>query len=137
VKNITLHVTVLLAAFASEAVASELSYACVIEHVYSITSYEDEKNTELIPSYLEENFLGGQFSVSRLSGEIIGEVLPTMNATSTKVIHQGSSSYSFKTIAFFKDQVQVLEIKEFIGGNEKPFIAMSMGGAGIVTGLCK
>ena len=126
-----------LMAFGTTVEASELSYTCVVEHVYSITSYVAEKNTELIPSHLEENFLGSQFSVSRLSGEIIGEVIPTLKATSTKVIHKGSGKYSFKTIAFFKDQVQVLEVKEFLTGTEKPFIAMSMGGAGIVTGTCK
>jgi len=33
--------------------------------------------------------------------------------------------------------VQLLEIQEFRHGESKPFVAISMGGAGIVTGLCK
>ena len=74
-------------------------------------------------------------------------------ANSTKVINKGNESWSFKSIAEFdavnkpfssgmEDAVstasfQLLEIQEFIEGDVKPFVAMSMGGTGIVTGVCK
>ncbi len=91
----------------------------------------------LVPSVWEDQFKGGQFSVSRVTGEIIGEVIPTLNAISTTIIHPGSTQYSFKTAANFDNQIQVLEVKEFKYGEDKPFVSMSMGGAGIVTGVCK
>jgi hypothetical protein len=52
-------------------------------------------------------------------------------------IRKGSSEYSFKAVADFGDQIQVLEVQEFRSGPIKPFIAMSMGGAGIISGRCK
>ena len=80
---------------------------------------------------------GGSFSVSRITGEILGEVVPTLMASSTRVVNHGSTENSFKSVADFAGQVQVLEIQEFKHGVTKPFVALSMGGAGIVTGTCK
>jgi hypothetical protein len=80
---------------------------------------------------------GSAFSVSRVTGEIIGEVVPTLMAKSTRVVNQGSKENSFKAVADFGEQYQLLEVLEFRPGDVKPFVAASMGGAGIVTGTCK
>jgi hypothetical protein len=82
-----------------------------------------------------EETMKGSFSVSRITGEIIGDTLPTLMAKSTRVINKGSKEYSFKAIADFGDQYQLIEVQEFREGAVKPFRALSL--AGIVTGLCK
>lgn len=136
----------------SASLASELAYTCKVTHVYDL-----DDDGSLKASFLEKNSVGMQFSVSRVTGEIIGEiigkVIPTLLANSTKVINIGNKEYSFKSIAFFDAvnkplssgdedsestaNVQVLEIQEFRDGDFKPFVAMSMSGVGIVTGLCE
>lgn len=80
---------------------------------------------------------GDSFSVSRITGEIIGDWIPTILAKSTRVVNKGSKENSFKAVADFGEQIQVLEIQEFRQGSIKPFVAFSMGGVGIVTGMCK
>ena len=80
---------------------------------------------------------GSIFTVSRSTGEIVGKVVPTLMAKSTRVVSKGSKENSFKTVADFGEQYQLLEIQEFRESTVKPFVASSMGGAGIVTGLCK
>ena len=114
------------------AMASELAYTCEVSHIYGLTN-----EGSLGISNFEKQMKGSSFSVSRLSGEIIGEVIPTLKAKSTRVVNKGSANYSFKAVADFGNQLQILEVKEFLRGPVKPFIASSMGGAGIVTGLCK
>lgn len=113
-------------------IAGELVYNCTVMHLYDL-----EDNGSLRMSNWKDQFGGSEFSVSRVTGEIIGEVVPTLLARSTKIIRKGNKEYSFKSIADFENQVQLIEIQEFIQGKEKPFIAMSMGYAGIVTGLCR
>lgn len=112
--------------------ASETAYSCKVLHVY-----EPQDDGSLKTSNWDKQFRDKEFSVSRVTGEIIGQVIPTLLADSTEVIHKGNNEHSFKTIAHFKNQVQLLEVKEFIQGEKKPFVAMSMGGAGIVSGTCK
>jgi len=130
------------------ALAGELTYTCKITHVYELNS-----KGSLSVSNWEKEFNKSEFSVSRVTGEISGKVIPTLLANSTKVINKGSKEYSFKSIAHFDSEhkplpsgiekpestasVQLLEIQEFRKGEQKPFIAMSMGGAGIITGFCK
>lgn len=130
------------------AVASELAYTCKVLHVYDL-----EDGGSLRASNWEKQFKDGEFSVSRVTGEIVGTVIPTLLANSTKVINKGNKEYSFKSIAEFdavnkplssghenaKDtaSIQLLEVQEFRKGLDKPFIALSMGGAGVVTGICK
>lgn len=132
----------------STSFAGRLSYACKIIHVYDL-----DDDGSLRTSGWEEQFKDCEFSVSRVTGEIIGEVIPTLLANSKKVINIGNEKYSFESIADFdavnkplstgtersEDTagVQLLHIEEFRHGDRKPFVAMSMGGAGIVTGLCK
>ena len=99
--------------------------------------YEPQDDGSLKTSNWDKLFKDKVFSVSRTTGEITGQVIPTLLADSTEVIHKGNNEYAFKAIAHFKKQVQLLEIEEFIQGKQKPFVAMSMGGAGIVTGTCK
>lgn len=129
-------------------IAGALAYTCKVIHVYEL-----DDDGSLRSSNWEKQFKDSEFSVSRVTGEVIGEVIPTLLANSTKVINKGNEEYSFKSIANFDSvnkplstgsegaksttDIQLLEIQEFKHGEIKPFVAMSMGGAGIVTGLCK
>jgi len=112
--------------------AGELAYVCTVEHVYNVSDYG-----KLIESELDDTLEGARFAVSRLDGKILGEVLTTPLAESTRVVNRGSSSNSFKAVADFGDQFQVLEVQEFHGGERKPFAALATGGAGIVSGVCR
>lgn len=116
----------------SNAVSSDLAYTCEVEKVYNLS----DKGL-LEPSNFEKLMKGSFFSVSRVTGEIIGQVIPTLMAKSTHVINKGSKEYSFKAVTDFGDQYQILEVQEFREGAIKPFVAFSMGGAGIVSGSCK
>ncbi|MEK6786340.1 MAG: hypothetical protein AABY61_12745 [Nitrospirota bacterium] len=112
--------------------AGPLAYTCTVTHVYTLT---DSATIEV--SGFEKEMKGSSFSVSRVTGEIIGEVVPTLLAKSTRVVNKGTKENSFKAVADFGEQFQLLEVQEFKPGAAKPFIASSMGGAGIVTGTCK
>jgi hypothetical protein len=122
----------LLVFHTGKAVAGEHSYTCQVHHIYDLS-----ENAVLTASAHEKEMKGSSITVSRVSGEITGEVVPTIMAKSTRIINQGSKDNSFKAIAEFDGQVQVLEVQEFRSGPIKPFIASSMGGVGIVTGTCK
>ena len=122
-----------LALFTSiNASAAALAYTCDVTHVYHLS----DKGV-LETSGLEKQMRGSSFSVSRVTGEIIGEVVPTLMAKSTRVVNKGSKENSFKSVADFGEQYQIIEIQEFREGSVKPFVASIMGGAGIVTGTCK
>lgn len=110
--------------------AGGLLYTCDVTHIYDLA---DEVALEA--SGWHKLMKGSSFSVSRVTGEIIGEVIPTLAAESTKVINRGSEENSFKALADFGNQVQVLEVQEFLLGATRSFVALSMGGAGIFTGL--
>jgi hypothetical protein len=112
--------------------ADPLSYTCEVTHVYDLS-----ENGSLKASTWEKEMKGSTITVSRATGEIIGKVVPTLMAKSTRVVNKGSKEKSFKAVADFGEQYQLLEVQEFREGTVKPFIASSMGGAGIVTGLCK
>jgi hypothetical protein len=110
----------------------ELAYVCTVEHVYGVSDYG-----KLIESELDDELEGARFAVSRFDGKILGEVLATPSAESTRVVNRGSSSNSFKAIADFGEQFQSLEVQESGEGERKPFVALSMGGPGVVTGVCR
>jgi hypothetical protein len=112
--------------------AATLSYTCEVTNVYGLND-----DGSLKVSGFDKGMKGNKFSVSRVTGEIIGQVVPTIVANSTRVINKGSSENSFKTVAEFDEQFQILEVQEFRKGDSKPFVSSSTGGAGIVTGLCK
>lgn len=112
--------------------AGELEYNCEVIRVYTLS-----ENGTLRTSEFEKQMKQSSFSVSRATGEISGKIVPTLLANSTRVVSNGSPEDAFKAIAYFGDQFQVLEIQEFHSGTIKPFIAMSMGGAGIITGICR
>jgi hypothetical protein len=112
--------------------AGELAYVCTVEHAYKVSDYG-----KLIASEFDDELEGARFAVSRLDGKILGEVLATTQADSTRVVDRGTGSNSFKAVADFGDRFQVLEVQEFHEGESKPFVASSMGGAGIVSGVCR
>ncbi len=121
-----------LIAFSSITEAGVFSYECIVKKVYDVNDAGILKI-----SVNQSVFEGSKFSVSRQTGDIVGETLTTIRSKNIRVINFGSKEYSFKTVAEFEGQVQLLEIQEFREGNEKPFVASSMGGAGIVTGICR
>ena len=110
----------------------ELAYVCVVEHVYDVSAYG-----KLTESELDDEMEGARFAVSRLDGKILGEVLATPSAESTRVVDGGSRGDSFKAVADFGDRFQTLEVQAFPEGERKAFVASSMGAAGIVTGVCR
>ena len=122
----------LLMPLAATSEAGGLGYDCVIKKVYDV----DDAGV-LKTSGWQEQFKTNKFSVSRKTGKIAGQTLTTILAKNTRVINQGSKENSFKAVAEFEGQIQVIEIQEFKEGVKKPFVATSMGGAGIVTGICK
>lgn len=115
----------------ANAESAPLTYTCTVKNVYDV----DDAGS-LRTSGFETTTRRSAFSVSRQTGEIVGQVLPTLLAESTRVLNVGGTESSFKAIAEFKGQVQLIEVQEFHNGEAKPFVAMSMGGAGIVTGTC-
>lgn len=119
-------------AFPSFAHSSPLAYTCTVEHIYTVS---DSGAIEI--SSFEKDMKGSSFSVSRVTGEIIGAVVPTLQSKSTRVVNKGTKQSAFKAVADFGEQYQLLEVQEFTLSEVKPFIAVSMGGAGIVTGTCK
>jgi len=125
-------ITGALLAVAGVARAGPLAYTCTVTHVYTVN---DSGAIEV--SGFEKEMKGSTFSVSRVTGEIIGEVVPTLLAKSTRVVNKGTKENAFKAVADFGEQYQLLEVQEFKTGEVKPFVAVSMGGAGIVTGTCK
>ncbi len=80
----------------STSVAGELHYTCKVSHVYALS---DDGSLKI--SVWEKTMKGSVFSVSRVTGQIIGAPLTTELANSTKVINIGNEEYYFKTIAFF------------------------------------
>ena len=113
--------------------AGERAYTCEVLHVYKLSD-----DGSLVTSGFEKQMKGSGFSVSRITGEIIGEVIPTeMAKGSTGITNKGSERNSFKAWADFGNQLQLTEVQEFRRGRNKPFVSSSMGGAGIVTGICK
>ena len=128
--------------------ADDTTFKCKVINVYDLNG-----DGSLRASNWENKFKGSEFSISRATGEIVGEVLNTKLANSTKIINEGNESNSFKSIAEFdavnkplssesenavsSNSFQLLEIQIFHQGDTKPFVAMSMGGAGIVTGTCE
>jgi hypothetical protein len=125
-------VAFLLFSVGGAAMAGDQSYTCQVNRVYELS-----EGGSLESSSWEKEMKGSSFTVSRSTGEIIGKVVPTLMAKSTRVVNKGSKKNSFKAVADFGEQYQLLEIQEFREGPVKPFVASSMGGAGIVTGSCK
>ena len=84
---------------------------------------------------------GDRFSVSRRTGEIKGDWVATMNAQKTDVLSDGGSGNSFRAVTYFNvgagHLVQTIDIQVFKPWQRKPFVSFSMGGAGILTGLCE
>jgi hypothetical protein len=125
-------VAVLFLSSSNNAMAGAIAYTCEVAHVYSLS---DKGSLET--SAWERDMKVSSFSVSRVTGEIIGEAVPTLMAKSTRVVNKGSKENSFKALADFGEEYQILEVQEFREGAVKPFVSLSMGGAGIVTGTCK
>ena len=113
------------------AVAGEL-YTCKILNVCELAGYGSLKHSDL-----EKQFKDSEFIISRATGDIIEVVVPTLLPGSTKIVIKGNDENPFRSVAEIRDGVQVIEIDESVPDEEKPFIAVTIGGAEIVTGLCK
>ena len=129
----TINILIVFLFSSVNALAGERAYTCEVAHVYKLSD-----DGSLVTSGFEKQMKGSSFSVSRITGEIIGEVIPTeMAKGSTGITNKGSERNSFKAWADFGNQLQLTEVQEFRKGTYKPFVSSSMGGAGIVTGICK
>ena len=126
----------IVGALPQKASAGDLAYTCIIEAVYDLSD-----DGFLEKSGWDERFRDETFSVSRVTGEIIGGVVPTLLARSTHVLHPGDSEWSFRAMAVFRTNgyqlIQLIDVQEFLSGKIKPFVVSSMGGAGMVTGTCR
>jgi hypothetical protein len=114
------------------AVGADSSYECEVRRVYTLSD-----QSEFEPYWLEKNYKGKRFSVSRKTGEIRGAVAATSTAQTTRVVHPGNESYSFKAVAESAYQIQVIEIHEYRRGLEKPFVVHIQGDIAFLTGHCR
>jgi hypothetical protein len=132
---------VIAIAMPSVAHAGTDSYACEVKQALSLS----EKDGMLSPesSAIQNVVIGSKFSVSRITGQVIGETVGTETASSTKVLERGSIKNSFRSIADWADPnlathaFQLLEIEEFVKGPDKPFLVFSSGGVGLRSGFCR
>ena len=114
------------------AAAGELTYTCTISHVYEL-----DNDGSLRSSDLEKQLKGSEFLISRVTGEIIGEVVPTLLSRSTQIMIKGSNGSPIKPIADFDYKPQIAGINGFVPEQKKSFYAITMDGAGFITGLFK
>jgi len=114
------------------AVAGEHSYTCTIMHVYEL-----DNDGSLRSSDVEKQFKGKGFLISRVTGEIIGDVVPSLLSRSSKIIVKGNNDYPFKAVTDFGYQAQLVRTNGFFPEVKKSFFATSIGGAGFITGLCE
>ena len=108
-------------------------FDCEFKNIFRLTD-----DGGLQKSQFMENLIGEHFAVNRKTGAILGSGLTTILADKETVINHGGSSNSYKAFAEFSvGQGQLIEIQVFRENNYFPFIALSMGGVGLATGLCK
>jgi hypothetical protein len=113
--------------------AGEGYYECKILNIYELN-----EGGALLEETVSED---SRIRVSRVDGQVAGESLPTDTASKTEVISPGDERNSFRAVAHFQagragHHVQVIYI-EVAPKKQKPFVAFSMGGPGIVTGTCE
>jgi hypothetical protein len=115
-------------------------YNCGVTHAYSLRADGS------LGISLETDIVGSNFSVSRKTGQITGKFITTDLAMSIRVIEKGSAKNSFRAASEIGDSFrfgdgthayQILDVQEFREGAEKPFVVSSMGGVGIITGVCE
>jgi hypothetical protein len=112
------------------AVAGEHSYTCKIINVYEL-----DNDGSLRSSDLEKQYKGSEFLISRVTGEIIGDVVPTLLSRSTKIMIKDSNESPCKSISDFDYQAQLVGINGVVPEEKKSFYAISVDGAGFITGL--
>jgi hypothetical protein len=97
--------------------------------------YELDNDGSLSSSNLEKQFKGREFLISRVTGEIIGEVVPSLLTRSSKIMIKDSNESPFKSITDFDYEPQLVETNVFGAEEKKSFYAISVDGAGVITGL--
>ena len=115
---------------------NEEYYECRILEAYRVS-----ETGILEPGSWDGDPRGGRFTVSRESGVVIGEWLTTLRASKTEVTQTGNSEWGFQAVARFPNEhgehVQTIYVEHFAPGAEKPFVATSLGGVGVATGVCR
>jgi len=112
------------------AVADENTYTCKIVNVYELGS-----DGSLVSSDLDEKYKGSEFLISRITGEIIGEVVPSLLTRASKIMIRNSDELPFKSLTDFDYKPQLVETNAFGNEDKKSFYAISIDGAGVITGL--
>ncbi len=112
------------------AVAGERTYTCKIVNVYELGSNGTLKNSDL-----DRKFKGSEFLISRVTGEIIGVAVPTLLTRSSKIMIRNSDELPFKPLTDFDYKPQLVETNVLDPEEKKSFYAISIDGAGVVTGL--
>ena len=130
-----LPVVVLIGSRAGGSASSEDSYECTI-----VAAYDLAVDGTLRPQGAGLDSRGGRFTVSRESGQIIGEWLPTLMASRVEVLRRGDTAWAFESISTYPTPAgssgQLIHIEHFREGPAKSFVAAAPSGAGIVTGVC-
>ena len=121
---------VIVGLLATKTQARADGYICVVEGIYDI----DEQG-RLETFYRPPEVM--TFSVSRVTGEIIGDAVSTERAKTTVVINRGDSKWSFRATADFGEWFQLIVVEEFNDSSEKPFIVVTHAAPSIYTGVCR
>ena len=115
--------------------AGDAHYDCTIKNVYEI----NDEGALVKKSKKIEDIYKGTFSISRLTGDVVGVTMPTTNASQKIVINPGNSEWSFKALSIYEhpngNEFNGIEVLEYREGLEKPFYAISV--AGVISGTCK
>jgi hypothetical protein len=115
---------------------AEERYECRIREAYRVT---DQGTLEA--GAWSGDPQRGRFTVSRESGQVIGDWLTTVRASRTEVTQAGNSEWGYLTLARFQNEhgesIQTIHIQHYHPGPDKPFVASSPGGVGLVSGICQ
>jgi len=129
----TLRASALLSAIllCSTWAAADSLYDCEVRHAYSVSA-----DGTLEPYWLEKNYRGKRFSVSKGTGVIRGQIFLTDPAQRTRVIHPGNEHAPFQAAAESLYQLQLLTVSDSSSIVQKTFIAQPLNDIAVVTGVC-
>jgi hypothetical protein len=120
----------LLAVLSGSTVAGQYSYSCAVENVYLV----DDKGRIKENATLTGIMRGERFSADLLTGNVAGQRIPAFPVVKSSVLYPSGKGKSFKSYFQGYNFVSYLEVYEYMGGEEKPFVLHD--GASIFSGFC-